>query len=37
MRNGVLAADVIWGPHDIVAIVDADDIDKLMAMRRPRP
>jgi DNA-binding Lrp family transcriptional regulator len=29
-KPGVLAADVIWGPHDIVAIVEADDIDKLM-------
>jgi hypothetical protein len=27
---GVVAADVIWGPHDVVAIVEADDIDKLM-------
>jgi len=26
----VVAADVIWGPHDVVAIVEADDIDKLM-------
>ena len=26
----VLAADVVWGPHDVVAIVEADDIDKLM-------
>ncbi len=26
----VLAADVIWGPHDVIAIVEADDIDKLM-------
>jgi len=29
-KPGVLAADVIWGPHDIVAIVEADDIEKLM-------
>ena len=29
-KPGVLAADVIWGPHDVVAIVEADDIDKLM-------
>jgi len=26
----VLAVDVIWGPHDVIAIVEADDIDKLM-------
>jgi len=29
-KPGVVAADVIWGPHDVVAIVEADDIDKLM-------
>ena len=29
-RPGVLAADVIWGPHDVVALVEADDIEKLM-------
>ena len=29
-KSGVLAADVIWGPHDVIAIVEADDIDKLM-------
>ena len=29
-RPGVLAADVVWGSHDIVAIVEADDIDKLI-------
>jgi len=29
-KPGVLAADVIWGPHDVVAIVEADDIEKLM-------
>ena len=29
-KPGVLAADVIWGPHDVVAMVEADDIDKLM-------
>ena len=29
-RPGVLAADVVWGPHDIVATVEADDIDKLI-------
>jgi len=29
-KHGVLAADVVWGPHDVVAIVEADDIDKLM-------
>ncbi|MBU2536162.1 MAG: Lrp/AsnC ligand binding domain-containing protein [Chloroflexi bacterium] len=29
-KPGVLAADVIWGPHDVVAIVEADDIDTLM-------
>ncbi len=29
-KPGVLAADVIWGPHDVVAIVEADDIDALM-------
>lgn len=29
-KPGVLAADVVWGPHDVVAIVEADDIDKLM-------
>jgi len=29
-RHEVIAADVIWGPHDVVAIVEADDIDKLM-------
>jgi len=29
-KPGVLAADVIWGPHDVIAIVEADDIDKLM-------
>ena len=26
----VVAADVIWGPHDVVAVIEADDIDKLM-------
>jgi len=29
-KPGVLAADVVWEPHDVVAIVEADDIDKLM-------
>lgn len=29
-KPGVLAVDVIWGPHDVVAIVEADDIDTLM-------
>jgi hypothetical protein len=29
-KPGVLAADVIWGPHDVVAIVEADDIDTLI-------
>jgi hypothetical protein len=29
-KPGVLSADVIWGPHDVVAIVEADDIDKLV-------
>ncbi len=29
-KPGVLAADVIWGPHDVVAIIEADDIDTLM-------
>ena len=29
-KPGVVATDVIWGPHDVVAIVEADDIDKLM-------
>ncbi len=29
-KPGVLAADVVWGPHDVVAIVEADDIDKLI-------
>jgi len=29
-KPGVVAADVIWGPHDVVAMVEADDIDKLM-------
>ena len=29
-KSGVLAADVIWGPHDVVAIVEADDIEKLI-------
>ena len=29
-RPEVLAADVVWGSHDIVAIVEADDIDKLI-------
>jgi len=26
----VISADVIWGPHDVIAVVEADDIDKLM-------
>jgi hypothetical protein len=26
----VVAVDVIWGSHDVVAVVEADDIDKLM-------
>jgi DNA-binding Lrp family transcriptional regulator len=29
---GVVAADVVWGPHDVIAIVEADDIDALMHM-----
>lgn len=29
-KPGVLATDVIWGPHDVVALVEGDDIDKLM-------
>ena len=29
-RPGVLAADIIWGPHDVIALVEADDIEKLM-------
>ena len=29
-KPGVLAADVIWGPHDVVAMVEADDIEKLI-------
>ena len=27
---GVLSADVVWGPHDVIAIVEADDIEQLM-------
>lgn len=29
-KPGILAADVIWGQHDVVVVVEADDIDKLM-------
>jgi len=29
-KPGVLAVDVIWGPHDVVAMVEADDIEKLI-------
>ena len=29
-KPGVVAADVIWGPHDVAAIVEADDIERLM-------
>jgi DNA-binding Lrp family transcriptional regulator len=29
---GVLAADVIWGPHDVIAIVEADDVDALIRL-----
>ncbi len=29
-KPGVLAADVVLGPLDVVAIVEADDIDTLM-------
>ena len=29
-KPGALTADVIWGPHDVVAVVEADDIEKLM-------
>ncbi len=29
-KPGVVAADVIWGPHDVVAIVEADDVDSLI-------
>ncbi len=29
-KPGVLAADVVWGPHDVVAIVEADDIETLI-------
>jgi uncharacterized protein with GYD domain len=32
MLTGVVAADVVWGPHDVIAIVEADDIDALMHM-----
>lgn len=31
-KPGVLAADVIWGPHDTIAIVEADDIKKIMPL-----
>ncbi len=29
-KPGVLATDVIWGPHDVIALIEADDIEKLM-------
>ena len=29
-KPGVLAADVIWGPHDVIAVVEADTVEKLM-------
>jgi len=29
-KPGVLAADVVWGPHDVVAMVEAEDIDSLI-------
>ena len=29
-KPGVIATDVIWGPHDVIAIVEADDIERLM-------
>jgi len=29
-KSGVISADVVWGPHDVIAVVEADDIDKLM-------
>jgi DNA-binding Lrp family transcriptional regulator len=29
---GVVEADVVWGLHDVIAIVEADDIDTLMHM-----
>jgi hypothetical protein len=29
---GVVAADVVWGPLDVIAIIEADDIDALMHM-----
>jgi len=29
-KPGILAADVVWGPHDVVAMVEAEDIDSLI-------
>lgn len=29
-KPGVLAADVIWRPHDVISVIEADDIDELM-------
>jgi len=29
-KPGVLVADVVWGPHDVVAMVEAEDIDSLI-------
>ncbi|MFC1983293.1 Lrp/AsnC ligand binding domain-containing protein [Chloroflexota bacterium] len=28
-KPGILAADVILGPHDVIAVVEANDVDAL--------
>ena len=33
-RPGILATDVVWGPHDVVAVVEADNIDELVRLVR---
>jgi len=29
-KPGITAAREIWGPHDVIAVVTADDIDQLI-------
>ena len=29
-KPGILAAKEIWGPHDVIAVVEADNIDTLI-------
>jgi DNA-binding Lrp family transcriptional regulator len=33
-KPGILAADVVFGPHDVVAVIEASDVDQLIKIVR---